>query len=76
MFGRISRFGFQASRRLSSVLSSQGAHQSQFGYAIAMGAAGAASIYLVRKHLSAEEMEGGVLYTWYVFIQLRDQITM
>lgn len=68
MFGstvsRVTRFGVQASRRIGSLVSAQGAKKSQLAYALAIGAAGAASIYLVHKQLNAEEVEGGFLYTW------------
>ena len=62
--GRVTRFGVQASRRISSFVSSQGASKSQLSYALAVGAVGAASVYLVHKRLSAEEVEGGFLYAW------------
>lgn len=69
MFGstvsKVARFGVQASRRIGSLVSSQSARKSQVGYAFAIGAVGAASVYLVHKHLNAEETEGGYLYTWF-----------
>lgn len=66
----MTRLGAQASRRISSLVSAQGASKSHFSYALAVGAVGAASVYFVHKRLSAEEVEGGFLYTWSHFICL------
>ena len=38
------------------------------GYVLAVGAAGLASIALLKKHLSAQEPESGYLYTWYEYM--------
>lgn len=65
---RVARLGVQASRRIGNMVSVQGANKSQLSYALAIGAAGAASVYLIHKRLSAEEIEGGFLYTWYYLI--------
>lgn len=62
---RFTRVGLRSVKQLGSTVSTQGAAHSQVGYVLAVGAAGLASIALLKKHLSAQEPESGFLYTWY-----------
>lgn len=62
---RFTRVGLRSVKQLGSTVSTQGAAHSQVGYILAVGAAGLASIALLKKHLSAQEPESGFLYTWY-----------
>ena len=62
---RFTRVGLRSVKHLGSTVSTQGAAHSQVGYVLAVGAAGLASIALLKKHLSAQEPESGFLYTWY-----------
>lgn len=66
---RFTRVGLRSVKQLGSTVSTQGAAHSQVGYVLAVGAAGLASIALLKKHLSAQEPESGFLYTWYGFTQ-------
>lgn len=65
--GKVIRLGAQASKRMSSTLTLASPSRSNVGYALALGAFGAASVFMIRKHLNAQEKEGGYLYTWYCF---------
>lgn len=66
---RFTRIGLRSLKQLGSTVSMQGTAHSQVGYVLTVGAAGLASIALLKKHLSAQEPESGFLYTWYGFIQ-------
>lgn len=62
---RFTRVGLRSVKQLGSTVSTQVAAHSQVGYVLAVGAAGLASIALLKKHLSAQEPESGFLYTWF-----------
>lgn len=64
VFNKVARLGIQTTRRIGSTLSSHCVPHSNAGYAIALGTFGAVSIFLIKKHLDAQEEEGGFLYTW------------
>ena len=68
MFGSIARKATRlqsvATRTLTSGISTQAASKSGMRFAVALGAVGAASLFLVRRHLQAKEEEGGFLYSW------------
>lgn len=65
--GKVIRLGVQSSKRMGSTLTCAARSSSNVGYALALGAFGAASIFVIRKQLNAQEEGGGYLYTWYCF---------
>ena len=65
--GKVIRLGVHSSKRMSSTLTLASTSRSNVGYAVALGAFGAVSVFMIRKHLNAQEKEGGYLYTWYRF---------
>ena len=67
MFNKISRLGVKAARSLGNAVNAQGVSKQGMGFAVAVGAFGATTVYLLNKKLSAQEVDGGFLYTWYLF---------
>ena len=63
---RFARVGIRSAKQFNSSVSISHATHSHVGYVLAVGAAGVASIALLKKHLSAQEPESGYLYTWFV----------
>ena len=68
MFNRISRMSVKAARSLGSAVNAQGVSKQGMGFAVAVGAFGATTVYLLNKKLSAQEADGGFLYTWYLLL--------
>ena len=61
---RIGRVGAQTTRQLGTALHAQQGNKRALGYAFAIGAFGATSVYLLNNKLNAKEVDGGFLYTW------------
>ena len=61
---RFARVGIRSAKQFNSSASISNSTHSHLGYVLAVGAAGVASIALLKKHLSAQEPESGYLYTW------------
>ena len=68
MFGtfvnRVGRGSAKTVRAVGMTVKAQGARQNALGYAFALGAFGATTLYVLNQRLSAKEEEGGYLYTW------------
>ena len=65
LLNRVGRIGAKTARTLGNAVNVQGASKQGMGFALTVGAFGATTVYLLNKKLSAEEVEGGFLYTWY-----------
>lgn len=68
MFGtfvnRIGRISVKTVRTVGMTVKAHGTSQNVWGYAVALGAFGTATVYMLHHKLSAKEEEGGFLYTW------------
>ena len=63
---RFARVSIRSAKQFNSSASISNSTHSHIGYVLTVGAAGVASIALLKKHLSAQEPESGYLYTWYL----------